>query len=198
MLNEVIDEHFSKKKKSATFICANTIKGKGIKFAESSSFDNSLELYPHHAGAMTPDDYEKALDILIDAHEKLCTKLKVNIPNNPFPEEINRKLIAQLATFHFAPTEKNKNDLQKEGINNNVWVVGNTVIDALNHTLKIVKNGFRPPFEIKKEKNSKLILVTGHRRESVGEPFTNLCNQLSEIATHDKSIQILFSFEIIA
>ncbi len=87
MLNEVIDEHFSKKKKSATFICANTIKGKGIKFAESSSFDNSLELYPHHAGAMTPDDYEKALDILIDAHEKLCTKLKVNIPNKSILKE---------------------------------------------------------------------------------------------------------------
>ena len=63
------------RKKSATFICANTIKGKGIKFAESSSFDNSLELYPHHAGAMTQDDYKKALDILIDAHEKLCTEL---------------------------------------------------------------------------------------------------------------------------
>tara|TARA_B100000427_G_scaffold199410_1_gene165812 strand:+ start:3511 stop:4617 length:1107 start_codon:yes stop_codon:yes gene_type:complete len=116
--------------------------------------------------------------------------------NNPYPEEVNRKLIAQLATYHFAPTESNKNDLIQEGIDKNIWVVGNTVIDALNHTLKIVKNGFRPPFEIKKEKNSKLILVTGHRRESVGEPFTNLCNQLSEIATHDKSIQILFSLHL--
>ena len=62
-------------------------KGKGIKFAESSSFDNSLELYPHHAGAMTQDDYKKALDILIDAHEKLCTELKVNIPNKSILKE---------------------------------------------------------------------------------------------------------------
>ena len=87
MLNEVIDEHFSKKKKAATFVCANTIKGKGIKFAESSSFDNSLELYPHHAGAMTREDYEKALNILVDAHEKLCTKFKVNIPKKSILEE---------------------------------------------------------------------------------------------------------------
>ena len=87
MLNEVIDGHFSKKKKAATFVCANTIKGKGIKFAESSSFDNSLELYPHHAGAMTPEDYEKALDILVDAHEELCIKFKANISKQSILEE---------------------------------------------------------------------------------------------------------------
>ncbi len=115
--------------------------------------------------------------------------------NNPFPEEINRKLIAQLATFHFAPTEKNKNDLQKEGINNNIWVVGNTVIDALNHTLNIVENGFTPPFTICKKNNKKLILVTGHRRESIGKPFESLCKQLIEIS-NDKSIEIIFSLHL--
>ncbi len=78
-LNKTINEHFSSENKSATFVCANTIKGKGIYFAESSNFDDTLELYPHHAGAMQHGDYERALSLLIDDFETHSEKLNIHI-----------------------------------------------------------------------------------------------------------------------
>ena len=121
--------------------------------------------------------------------------LRTNDNYNPFPEEVNRKLIAQLATFHFAPTEQNKKDLINEGINENIWVVGNTVIDALKHTLKIVNNGFTPPFSITKTATKKIILVTAHRRENMGTPFKQLCEQLIDIAKNP-NYEIIFSLHL--
>ena len=71
-LNQLYLQHFSKKIKSPTFVCANTIKGKGITFAESTEFDDNLELYPYHAGAMNVNDYNMGLKTLIENHEKIC------------------------------------------------------------------------------------------------------------------------------
>jgi UDP-N-acetylglucosamine 2-epimerase (non-hydrolysing) len=122
---------------------------------------------------------------------------------SPYPEEINRRLIGHIADYHFAPTKKTQMNLQNEGINENVWVVGNTVIDALFLTLDIIKKNPDIEREIKKFfkkiiKNfediikGKIILVTGHRRESFGEPFHNICNALKEISKNIPDINIIY------
>lgn len=113
----------------------------------------------------------------------------------PFPEEINRVLISHVADYHFVPTKKAKENLQKEGIKKNVWVVGNTVIDALFLTLKIIKNfeeQYKNFFNFL-DFNKKIILITGHRRESFGEPFRQICLALKELARKFKDeIEIVY------
>ena len=115
---------------------------------------------------------------------------------SPFPEEINRVLIGHLADYHFAPTEKAKKNLESEGINKNIWVVGNTVIDALLLGLEIIKEK-EAYYEFYKifdfiDFSKKIILVTGHRRESFGEPFRNICYALKEIAYSFPDVEIVY------
>jgi UDP-N-acetylglucosamine 2-epimerase (non-hydrolysing) len=114
---------------------------------------------------------------------------------SPFPEEINRVLVGHLADYHFAPTQRAKENLYKENIKKNVYVVGNTVIDALYLGLEIIK-------EQGEEKyyryfdfidfTKKIILVTGHRRESFGKPFENICYALKEIADNYEDVEIVY------
>lgn len=120
--------------------------------------------------------------------------LRTHTPMNPYPEEMNRKLISQLATFHFAPTETNKVNLNNEDITRNVFVVGNTVIDSLSYTSKHICNGYRPKLKLNLS-SKKLILVTGHRRENVGKPFEILCNELINIAK-TKQYKIIFPLHL--
>ncbi len=118
---------------------------------------------------------------------------------SPYPEEINRKLVGVIADYHFAPTKKSMDNLLEENIENNVYLVGNTVIDALHLGLKIIKNNadldaeiaafFNQKFRIQ---NSKLILVTAHRRESFGEPFEHICLALKEIADDFSDVDIVY------
>lgn len=114
---------------------------------------------------------------------------------NPFPEEVNRKMIAQVATFHFAPNTVNKQNLNDEGVNKNIWVVGNTGIDALFLAKKYISNGFSPSISLNKKDHEKLILVTGHRRENIGEPFSLLCDQLTLVAKQP-GIKIVFPLHL--
>ena len=117
----------------------------------------------------------------------------------PYPEEINRILIGHIADYHFAPTEKARQNLYYEGIKENVWVVGNTVIDALFLGLKIIEENKKLKTEIELYFNSifdfnsdKIILVTGHRRESFGKGFENICNALREIARCYPDLKIIY------
>lgn len=110
---------------------------------------------------------------------------------SPFPEEVNRVLVGHIADYHFAPTEKARANLLKEGIpGKNIFVVGNTVVDALFRGLDIVKKDekkFNDYFGFV-DLSKKVILVTGHRRESFGKPFENICHALKEIAQEDVEI----------
>ncbi|MBC5581412.1 UDP-N-acetylglucosamine 2-epimerase (non-hydrolyzing) [Anaerofilum sp. BX8] len=97
---------------------------------------------------------------------------------SPFPEEMNRCLTSEIAELHFAPTENNKNNLQKEGKRKNVFVTGNTVIDAFSTT---VHSDYRfKNAEIQKvlKRANKIILVTAHRRENLGKPLVQICDAL--------------------
>lgn len=91
---------------------------------------------------------------------------------NPWPEEMNRQLTARMATYHFAPTMQNRDNLIQEGISaNNIVVTGNTVIDALHWVLKDQGVEWKV-----KSADRKLVLITCHRRENIGEGFVNVCN----------------------
>lgn len=106
----------------------------------------------------------------------------------PYPEEINRILTGHIADWHFAPTDRAVENLQRESINMNVFKVGNTVIDALHLGLNLIKqNGeerYREYFNFI-DFSKRVILVTGHRRENFGDGFENICRALSYIADNN-------------
>lgn len=104
----------------------------------------------------------------------------------PYPEEMNRLLTGRLASFHFAPTEGNRANLLKENVRDNVFVVGNTVIDAFRYT---VKDGYSfEEEELNKldYKEKKIVVVTAHRRENLGEPLEQICEAVKELAEKHK------------
>jgi len=114
---------------------------------------------------------------------------------SPFPEEVNRKLVGHIAQYHFAPTQNAIENLVKENISNQVVNVGNTVIDALFLGLDLIKKRGEEPFEqffTSIDFTKRIILVTGHRRESFGEPFENICNAIKEIAETYNDVQIVY------
>lgn len=112
---------------------------------------------------------------------------------NPFPEEINRRLISHLADFHFAPTVEAKENLLSEGIDSSsIFVTGNTVIDALFMTLERTK-AHDPLAELELDPSKRLILVTAHRRESFGAGLVNVCQALREIVQRASDVEILYS-----
>ncbi|WP_144394033.1 non-hydrolyzing UDP-N-acetylglucosamine 2-epimerase [Pleionea sediminis] len=117
---------------------------------------------------------------------------------NPWPEEANRKLTGVLAKYHFAPTVTSKQNLQKENhASEHIYVTGNTVIDALmivREKLELdieLNNKLRAQFPFLNDKQ-KLILVTGHRRESFGNGFENICEALVDIAIKYPDVQIVY------
>lgn len=117
---------------------------------------------------------------------------------SPWPEEANRTLTGHLAMYHFAPTETSRQNLLKENIADpRIFVTGNTVIDALfwvrdrvlsDETLRADLSQ-RYPFLTN---GKKMILVTGHRRESFGRGFEHICHALAEIAGSHPDVQIVY------
>lgn len=110
----------------------------------------------------------------------------------PFPEEANRAMVGRLATYHFAPTERAKQNLLAENTaGTKIWVTGNTVIDALLIVREKVSTysdetwARRFGEELYKgiaEDNKKFILITGHRRENFGQGFIDLCDAIRDLA----------------
>ncbi len=113
---------------------------------------------------------------------------------SPFPEETNRCLISKMADYHFAPTINAKNALLQEGITQGISVSGNTVIDSLKWVQKqLNKRKIEPPKELKsKLDNKRIILITGHRRESFGEGFLNICSAVRNFADERNDIQFVY------
>jgi UDP-N-acetylglucosamine 2-epimerase (non-hydrolysing) len=115
---------------------------------------------------------------------------------SPFPEEMNRILTSKVTNFHFCPTQSAAENLYQEGHNNNVYVVGNTVIDALLLGLNEIKNSSESNLKNKYSTidfNKKIILVTCHRRENFGKPFEEICDAILEISDSFKeTIEIVY------
>ncbi|KTG29879.1 UDP-N-acetyl glucosamine 2-epimerase [Idiomarina sp. WRN-38] len=117
---------------------------------------------------------------------------------SPWPEEANRKLTSVLTDIHFAPTQRAKDNLVSEGVDKSkIFVTGNTVIDALfSIKNKVLENGdskasLDQSFDFI-DNSKKLILVTGHRRESFGDGFERICAALKEIAEEHSDVQIVY------
>lgn len=117
---------------------------------------------------------------------------------SPWPEEANRKLTGALATVHFAPTQTSADNLKREGIAEQaIHITGNTVIDALFEIVNKLDTdgqlykGLALKFPFLKE-GKKLILVTGHRRESFGGGFERICEALAQTARQHPDVQIVY------
>lgn len=108
---------------------------------------------------------------------------------SPYPEEFNRKLVGHFAELHFAPTLGNKKNLLKEGIlEEKIFVTGNTVIDALKSVINeeyIFCNNELNKIDYN---NKKVILITTHRRENLGEPMQNIFRAIKEIVAENKNV----------
>jgi UDP-N-acetylglucosamine 2-epimerase (non-hydrolysing) len=121
---------------------------------------------------------------------------------SPWPEEGNRKLTGALTNFHFAPTELSQQNLLKEGTPSaSIFVTGNTVIDALLWVSKKLDVDQDLNIELAKkfdflDPDKKLILVTGHRRESFGDGFERICVALADIASQRPDVQILYPMHL--
>ncbi|MBD5537229.1 MAG: UDP-N-acetylglucosamine 2-epimerase (non-hydrolyzing) [Lachnospiraceae bacterium] len=111
---------------------------------------------------------------------------------SPFPEEMNRLLTGRLATYHFAPTERNRANLQKENIEKNVFVTGNTVIDAFKITVKENYQFHNSVLRDIDYKNRRVILLTAHRRENFGAPLESICLAVKKLAEEYDDIEIIY------
>jgi len=117
--------------------------------------------------------------------------LRTGDPDDPFPEEMNRKVVSALASWHFAPTRGAAQNLKNEGVPpSRIAVTGNTVIDALAMMDKILVDR---PLPIRRKPESRLVLVTAHRRESFGRPLENICSALIDIARTHPDVEIVYS-----
>lgn len=104
---------------------------------------------------------------------------------SPWPEEFSRRVVSVASTKHFAPTQESRRNLLSEGVADSaITVTGNTVVDALQYTLKRIGTGYTPhdPAIAALPKDKKLVLVTGHRRENFGEPMRRVLAGLKELA----------------
>ncbi len=120
---------------------------------------------------------------------------------SPWPEEANRQLTSQITSYHFAPTQTSASNLLKENIKKeNVLVTGNTVIDALFLALEKIKSNEVLQNKVKSQieqfynvdKDKKIILITGHRRENFGQGFINICEALKTLALNNPEIDIVY------
>ncbi len=123
--------------------------------------------------------------------------LRTDDPTNPFPEEMNRRLVSRLATLHYAPTERAARALRAEGVaDERIHVTGNTVIDALfwlrdqrRDRISTDTAALLGPLGIGDES---LVVVTGHRRESFGEPLRRVCRALRRIADENEDLHLVY------
>lgn len=111
---------------------------------------------------------------------------------SPFPEEINRQLTGRLAELHFSPTKRNEKNLRAEGITENIFLTGNTVIDAFETT---VKDGYQFKEDLLNTidfENKKIVLMTAHRRENLGEPLCQICKAVKKVVQEQKDIEVIY------
>lgn len=112
---------------------------------------------------------------------------------SPYPEEMNRKLTASLADYNFSPTTTAKANLLRENVKeNSIYVTGNTVIDALQATVKKDYDFANPGLEKALNSENKLILMTTHRRENLGAPMRQVYRALREVLTDHSNVEAIF------
>ena len=112
---------------------------------------------------------------------------------SPYPEEVNRRLTGVIADMHFAPTERNKNNLLKENVSEDaIYITGNTVIDALKTTVCADYKFKDETLSQMDWDNKKVIVMTAHRRENLGEPLRNICRAVKRIVEEFKDVEVVY------
>lgn len=135
--------------------------------------------------------------------------LRTHTMYSPWPEEINRQITGRIATYHFSPTSLSRNNLLDEGIKGTqVYVTGNTVIDALYMVVDKIKVDRHLNKELEKALNSsgynvnrltsnkKMVLITGHRRENFGEGFIHICEALKTLAEKYPDVDFVYPMHL--
>lgn len=111
---------------------------------------------------------------------------------SPYPEEMNRILTSDIAEIHFAPTRKNKENLIRENITKDIYITGNTVIDAIKHTVCPSYNFKSHQLKNINFSSGKYVLVTAHRRENLGEPLENICRAVKRLVGDFKNLHFIY------
>ncbi len=135
--------------------------------------------------------------------------LRTNNIYSPFPEEINRQITGRISTYHFAPTPLSKENLLKENVNDkNIFVTGNTVIDALYWVVDKIRNNESLQQELSKQilnfgydvsrlnNNKKLVLITGHRRENFGYGFISICKAIETLNQKYPNVDFVYPMHL--
>lgn len=122
--------------------------------------------------------------------------LRTGNRSQPFPEEMNRRIIDSVSDLLFAPTPSARNNLMRENLPGRCWVTGNTVIDALAKACELLDTQPTMAEQIKRQfeflrEGSRLILVTGHRRENFGDGMINICTALLELS-REPGVEIIY------
>lgn len=111
---------------------------------------------------------------------------------SPFPEEMNRVLTSRMATLHFAPTEKSRENLRREGITEGVYVVGNTVIDALHQMVHDAYVFHSEALKALPLQDGRWIVMTAHRRENLGTPLENICRAVKRLVEDTPDVHVVY------
>jgi UDP-N-acetylglucosamine 2-epimerase (non-hydrolysing) len=112
---------------------------------------------------------------------------------NPFPEEVNRRLVSEMTEIHFAPTALSRDNLLAEGVpDSKIVVTGNTVVDTLRALSNLPHSWEGTPLADIPQDNSRLVLVTSHRRESWGTDQENMCLALKDLVNKHKDIRVIY------
>lgn len=112
----------------------------------------------------------------------------------PFPEEMNRKLTGSIADMHFSPTPLAKENLLKENVDErSIFVTGNTVIDAIKHTVESEYHFTVEELNNINYTDKKVITMTAHRRENLGEPLKNICEAVKEVVNAHEDVEVVYA-----
>lgn len=121
--------------------------------------------------------------------------LRTGVRRNPFPEEMNRRMAAVLADWHFAPTPEARDNLLREGVAaDRIHVIGNTVIDALFHVREQLAPKVQPdPILVPVYASGRdIVLITGHRRENFGPDFASMCRGIARLALEFPNVAFVY------
>ena len=132
--------------------------------------------------------------------------LRTNDIYSPWPEEMNRRMTGRIATYHLAPTELSRKNLLKENVDNqNIVITGNTVIDALFWVVNKIKNDVNLAETLKNnikengydiDRQKKIVLITGHRRENFGDGFKNICCAIRDLSIKYPNVDFVYPMHL--
>ena len=111
---------------------------------------------------------------------------------SPYPEELNRKLTSQIAALHFAPTAQNAENLRREGVEEGVFITGNTVIDAMKYTVDRFSGKFNSQIDAIDWENRRVIALTCHRRENYGMPMREIFTAVRTLVERHPDVELIY------